>query len=164
MTEGMSDGCRRNSGAGMADQRRDETQRDLRSRRMTAATARPLSETLAWSYADDVPPVSVAPGVAARSLWRDELGRHAVVVEILPGAILQRSTADDAQIATFVMSGEVTLDGRRHGQGAFVYCPAGREATLSSDDGALLIVMKFSGGDLSPLSWKACSPPVSRLP
>ena len=125
---------------------------------MTAPAAKPLSETLAWSYTDDVPAVTVAPGVSARSLWWDETGRHAVVVALAPASTLTRSTAHDVQLALYVIRGSVLIDDRHYGQGAFIYCPAGREGSMASDDGALLVVLKLGGGR-SPLSREACSAP-----
>ena len=129
---------------------------------MTAAAAKPLSETLAWSYAHDVPSVPVAPGVSARSLWRDETGRHAVLVEIAPSASLSRSAADDVQLAIYLINGGIVIDDRYYGQGAFVYCPGGRAASMSSHEGALLVIVKLGGG-ASPFSWQTCAPRIKRV-
>jgi redox-sensitive bicupin YhaK (pirin superfamily) len=124
-------------------------------------TAKALSETLAWSHADEVPLVDLAPGVSTRSLWWDERGRHAVVVELAPDAHLSRAATEEAPLALYVISGAIEIDGRHFRPGAFVYSPARRGGQLRTRAGAVLFAVKFDSGS-SALSWEACAPPIQR--
>jgi Ser/Thr protein kinase RdoA (MazF antagonist) len=106
---------------------------------------RPLSQTLTWSNADCVVPITADDGMVVRSLWADELRRHAAIVELMPGGAWRRTGEAASESQMLVLAGTLHDDVRSYSRGTFIHWPGGHETVLQSEDGCQVLVIEMDG-------------------
>jgi anti-sigma factor ChrR (cupin superfamily) len=94
----------------------------------------------------DVPAEEVFPGVFRRTLWNDETGAKALIVELRPHAKFpELDVHEPGPEEVFVISGVFNDGEREHSAGSFIHHPAGTSHVPQSAHGCTLFVFYPAG-------------------
>lgn len=73
-----------------------------------------------------------------------ESGTYTILLDLPPGAALERHDEPLNEV-TYILSGNVSIEGRLYGEGTYCFTPSGiAHGPFETDGGCLLLVTKFS--------------------